>query len=265
MLQPDPSKMRNRQVTASAPPTSTNNIPSTHLVAEDFDEVIDDKAYSIIYEKAILCPCKSGIGRDALPSCLNCGGQGWVFFNPIKAKFLIQGMSKNKSLADVAEWSGSFQITPRANDDIVLAYMDRITLRDTYAQHSEYVEAKPVVIDNQTLYIAFLTYKPSAITDAFMFVSDSAPLTPIPVSDIIIDPVSRYVSFPSMGSYSIRYQHEVQLVITNISRDLRYSPKETPDGRIQQRFPQSAMGRRLHQQFDPIPAIGDGLFDNSTK
>ena len=70
--------------------------PSVSFRNDDFAALIDSKGYTIIIEKAVRCPCEREMGQ-ALVSCQNCYGSGYIFINPLKTKAIASGINRDKT------------------------------------------------------------------------------------------------------------------------------------------------------------------------
>jgi hypothetical protein len=228
-----------------------------------FDSLINDKGLSVIWEQAIVCPCIGSEGGAALTSCKNCGGTGWVFINPVRTKMLIQSM--NLSIRN-NEWSkeyiGTSSITTRSN--ILLSNMDRVTVEGTESVYCQLVY--PKYYDKR--YMSFLVYSPTAVLDVFLFDRDNSKLIRLIDGDYRLDGRvftvnSNKVKDIDNTRLSVRYKHNIQYHIIDITRENRRSFKLS-DGEDQlKKFPVSAVGRRSHYVLDAPNFSGTGLLDNS--
>ncbi|MGL5076270.1 MAG: hypothetical protein ACRDBG_10625, partial [Waterburya sp.] len=97
---------------------------SVEFVRQDFDNLVWNKGYEVVWEKAIKCPCKTN-GGENLITCLNCGGTGWFFINRFKTTMHLTSMNSSSQQKD---WSrvdeGKVMFT--AISELEIAQMDRI-------------------------------------------------------------------------------------------------------------------------------------------
>lgn len=229
---------------------------------DDFDVLVHQKGYTVIWEKALRCPCRSYDTNSPTIACGNCGGTGWVFLNPLKTRMLVQSINQSNKRG---EWSvelfGTSIISSRNN--VRMGFMDRITLDDTYAIYSEVIY--PISYNEE--YHAFLMYNLVEAEAVFLYAGDGYPLTLLEegtdytVTDNLIKFTIGSGVAENVG-VGIRYLHKVQFLIENIIRDIRMSGIKT-DIERQVEFPISAMAKRSHLVLNPYDYDGEALFDNS--
>src|SRR6202008_5136753 len=130
-----------------------------------FDALVFDKGQKVIWESALVCPCKLD-GRGHIGTCINCGGIGYVFINPVETRMVMQSMNQSTK---TAQWSlekiGITNITTRSID--VLGDMDRITVLGTKSKISQVVRPKFY----KHKYFSFVNYGIINILDVFQFVA----------------------------------------------------------------------------------------------
>lgn len=258
------AKKRTQVNVSQLPAPNQIGKPRVDFDAESIDTLVYQKSYDVIYEKALRCPCSTSMSRSPNPECQNCGGYGWIWINPKESQFLIQSFTNSKSLDKDADIKGDVSVTPRYSEDMILGYMDRITLLDVYGEFSETLESKTKIVNDVSRSVAFPIYKPTEVICAFKFGATNQPLTNIDTSSIVIDDKAKYLELPSDGYYTIRYNHQVQFVVTRFIRDIRKF-KEINDvgGDVRKTYPQNVMATRVGNEIDDFPSVGDGLFDNS--
>ena len=134
------------------------------FIKSNFDDLVLQKGYDVYVDRAIRCPCRNVLDGQGLGTCLNCGGSGYVFFNREQTRIIFQGMGSNVSYQ---EWSeverGTAKITML--QEIQLAYMDRITVKNGFAIHSQLVHCR--LVDAKVK--GKLIYDPLEIIDVFLF------------------------------------------------------------------------------------------------
>ena len=75
--------------------------PRADFEREDYKTLIEQKGRRILYEKALLCPCKSP-STNQQSGCKNCGGIGWIFVNPIQTRMIVSAV---KIVTEFKPWS----------------------------------------------------------------------------------------------------------------------------------------------------------------
>ena len=141
-----------------------------NFIKNDFDALIWKKGFRVIWEKSIRCPCKIE-SSDNLYSCLNCGGSGYIFINPVETRMVLQGISNNTKYSNWSEETiGTVKITTRDIDKI--GFMDRLTLIDSETMFSEVVY--PKFTKEQLRVKSFYNIK--RLFQVFRFDSDKKPL-----------------------------------------------------------------------------------------
>lgn len=113
---------------------------------DQFTRYIDDKGYSVTWEKAVLCPNVPGAGmlapRDHAIGCPICGGIGFVYVDPIPTKMLMQGVRLNQSFYAYGRWDmGNMLVT--AEPEFTLDYFDRLTLGNGVGRFTQRIVRQP--------------------------------------------------------------------------------------------------------------------------
>ena len=248
----------------SAPPNLVG-LPSPEFKKELFDASIWQKGYDCNVSKAIECPCRGGNENQALPSCQNCGGIGWVFINKTETKALITGVNRDTKYK---QWSqeiiGNVSITLR---DIEQAgFMDRITLTDEKAIFSEIREIRT---SNEQNFI-FLSYEIEEIEDIFVFVADNQKLIRLDSGEYSINPNNKYsliledsvLNSSTNNNISVRYKHKVQYHILDIPHVIRSSNVTNNLGQIEKvKMPNNYVARLAHYVVRPL-VDGTGIINN---
>lgn len=110
-------------------------IPQANLVKSAFDSLIWEKGNECLIEYALECPCKSK-NTNQQSNCRNCGGSGFVFYNPTKTRMILHSMNmQTKYQAWSKENIGTVSITALAEQE--LSYMDKITDLNSTGIYSE--------------------------------------------------------------------------------------------------------------------------------
>lgn len=265
------SNSTNKPIIQQTPPNLSGQ-SRVDLRKNDFDAAVWQKGYDVYLDKALRCPCRNSHDHQALSSCKNCGGSGWVYLNRYKTKMVLQAMNLDTKFK---EWSeeriGTVRITALTKDE--LSFMDRITL----------IEARSIV--NDVVYPedyygelrARVNYQIHEIDEIFMFESNGTLLKRLsegvdydilqnsqgdPTNILRID--QQYANKENL-TISIRYQHSPQFHILDVTRSIMNSQQvDKSSGQdITKQFPISAMGRRSHYVLDEQNYNKDFLLDNS--
>lgn len=230
------------------------------LDANKFDNAVYEKGYPVTWESALKCPCKLD-GRGHLPTCINCGGAGWVFINPVKTKMVIQSMNISTKYA---QWSvekvGIAQITTRSVDNV--GDMDRITLDESISKMSQIVRPK---LYKGKLF-AFTHYPIIKIIDVFVFKADDKKLVRLKMDQYSSERNKLILNknlFEDDLSVTIRYQHPVQYYIVDIAREVRETHILDLSKENLTKLPVSAVGRRCHHVLRPEEYDLTQTVDNS--
>lgn len=242
------------------------------LRKRDFDAIVWQKGYNVYLDKALRCPCRNSNDHQALSSCKNCGGSGWVYLNRYQTKMVLQSMNLDTKFK---EWSeeriGTVRITAMKRDE--LAFMDRITLIDGREIVNDVVFPKEYYGELR----ARVNYEILEIDEIFLFDSTGLPLKQLTEGidfEILQDNLNRptnllrfdtqYSGLENM-TVSIRYQYAPQFHVLDITRSIMATQElDKSDGSdIVSQMPVSAMGRRSHYVLDEQNYNNDFLLDNS--
>jgi len=132
-------------ITVTPTPSQVANQGRADFVKSKFDDLIYQKGYDVVHEKALRCPCVSK-NANQQSNCKNCGGSSWIFFNPTQTKMVIHSMNLNTKYK---EWSqeniGTASISSLAETET--SFMDRITVIDGEAIFSEVLFLKQYIPD----------------------------------------------------------------------------------------------------------------------
>ena len=229
------------------------------------DDLIAQKGLDIIYESAIVCPCKAQ-GGSHLPSCLNCGGSGLVYINPLQTKMVVQSINfKEKRFVDWSEETdGTVNITTR--NDVRVGHMDRITILDSNSLYSQMVHLERYGND----LFGYLSYDPKSVLEAYVFEGQNKALQKLNDDEFSIDGNAVKLLNKNIGIEStdgigltIRYLHEVQYLVVSNIHDIRNTKIREGGKVVGKRLPVSAIAKRLHNVMEPNDLSGKKLFNNS--
>lgn len=238
------------------PQSISNN--RVDLVQGDFDTLVYQKGRDIVYEKAIMCPCKSK-STNALPSCKNCGGSGWLFINPVTNRMIVQRLNISTDFKPWSEESrGTIAITALQKNR--LSFMDRITLPEAESVFNEILHLSKVGND----VFSFATYNIKSIEYIAKYNNPNSALIRLtPNQYTFEDSILKVPSLQSGDSISVRYVHAPVYHIVELQRESMESYKLEINTEKQQRLPVSALARRAHYVINRENFTGDRIISNS--
>lgn len=255
-----------KTVTIQKTPNLTG-APNIEFRKNDFEAAIWTKGCPILHEKALVCPCKS-INSGQQSNCKNCGGTGWVFYNPTKTRAILHSMNME---TQYKEWSqenrGTVNISIRDVDR--LSYMDRLSVLDGEAIFGEVIHFKKT--DN--ILFSFTSYNIKSILYAGLFISINDKLQKLIIDedytfeDNIFYLNSKYISsFNESGedlSVTLRYIHAPQYHVIDLVREVMVTLIKDKGIEKSVSLPVSAVGRRAHYVLDSENLSKTRLLDNS--
>jgi len=205
-------------------PPSIIGRPSVTFSVSEFEAIVQNKGYNVLWEETIMCPCR-GENTSPLLTCKNCLGTGWVMLGLRQTKMIITSINSNtKYTVWSPERKGTIQVTALNRDK--LSYMDRITIIDSETIDSEilYLSNKDV---NGKSY-AYSVYKMNSIINIFGFSSPTSPLVPLTLGEDYefndyTFTLKSNLKTQNMKIVSIRYKHYPQYFVIDIPHDIRSS------------------------------------------
>ncbi len=242
---------------------NTINHPRVDPEPDAFDVLVHQRGQDVIWESSLRCPCKLD-GRGNMPTCINCGGVGYLFINPVKTRMAIQSINLSTK---TKEWSmektGTAAITTRNSE--LLGDMDKITLTASVSKISQVVI--PVIFEKK--WFAFVNYNIINIIEVFMFISDVKPLKKLDTKDYSVDGnkvILNMKLFKEDAVITVRYTHNVQYYVIDITRDVRQTMIDKGRGKEEvASLPVSGIGRRCHYVIKPDDFKSASVVDNSYK
>lgn len=212
--------MKTGSIITSSPIPNLVNHPEVSFHKDRFDELLYAHGYEVIYESSIPCPCRSKENGSPKSDCQNCGGTGWVLFNPIETRMLLQSINmptKYKSWGK--ENLGTVTISSRAINK--LDYMGRVTVNDSDSMYSQVLY--PGVYKN--VLFAFTIYDIISIEEVFLFQNSDEPLLKLNSDNYSFDG-NRFILDSSYASIdnltvSVRYHHRLQYHIIDLLHETR--------------------------------------------
>ena len=239
----------------------------------NFNQLIDDHGYEAYIDRALRCPCNEKSGGQALTTCQNCSGRGWIFVDRKLTRVLSQSMNNAKRFKDFSEINqGTAKITTRGIDK--LGFMDRIILIELEAYYSEVL--RPILFQNEM--IAYPIYEPLSVTNIYLFVSDDKKLLPLTekqykivgnrivfdlgIQDLITSNDMMAKELPV--SITIRYSYAPVYHVLDANRELmkvRERNESLSDEKLTD-MPINVTCRKAHYMFD-AQKFGVTIFDNT--
>lgn len=256
----------------SQTPPNLNGQARADLRKRDFDAAVWNKGYDVYLDKALRCPCRNKNDHQALSSCKNCGGSGWVYLNRYKTKMVLQAMNLDTKFK---EWSeerlGTVKITSLTQDE--LSFMDRITVIDGHSIVNDVIY--PVNYFGELR--ARVNYEIQEIDEIFLFESTGVKLKRLVEAtdyEILLDANDKKTNLLKFNAQynqmadmtvSIRYQYAPQFHVLDVTRQVMATQEvnKSTGGDIVTQMPISAMGRRSHYVLDEQNYTNDFLLDNN--
>lgn len=213
---------------------------------DEFARFIADKGYEICWEKALPCPNiprpdadASLAPRDHVIGCPMCGGNGYVYVDPLKTSMLMQGMRFTDGFYAYSQWySGTSLVT--AMPEYTINYFDRLTLCNGVGRFSQRI------VRQSNTALDVLKYSPLCIDYVAWAGRDQTFTTFNPNADYIVSPDGTSIQWqvngnqPDAGAfYSIIYRYRPRYVVLDIVHHHRDS---TVDG-IHYQFPVQAVAK----------------------
>lgn len=261
-------------VTFKTPPAQMGN---AGWYVNRFETLIQSQGYDAYIDRALRCPCADRNTGQALSTCKNCGGKGWIFIDRTETRLIAQHMD---SKIKYQEWSqvnmGTASFTTRGIDK--MGFMDRIVLYQLEEYFSEIL--RPIYY-NDTI-VAYPVYEPLQITNMYLFVSDAEKLLPLTSDMYTID--GNKITF-SLGiqdliqisdinvrnkseipvTISIRYSHYPVYHVIDVNRELMKVRENKfcglSDDTLRQ-MPINVTARKAHFIFN-AQRWGNEYYDNS--
>lgn len=247
------------------------------FVLSEVEATIRDKGYSVVYERVLLCPCKSKDTPAHLSTCDSCGGSGFLFVNPTKTKMIITGIQHDSKLKEAALQGiglndfGNIKVTAINADKFT--YMDRITILDATAEQNQILY--PTLSDDETVFFAFTQYNIISFDFIGLYIDENTKLqrllepTDYSFQDNIITlsaSLKTYLTNNNIThpSITVRYTHRPVFHIIDVLRESMTSTKgQYQQGQEKLIMPIHAIARRAHLIKDAENFDGDRLLDNS--
>jgi len=110
--------------------------PRVDFKPAQFDEFIESKGYTAIWEQAMFCSCYNLESGQPQFDCPACYGKGYIYLNPTKIKVAVAGISgqKEQERQGLLE-TGHAYLTSKTIHEI--GYRDKFTFLDFNTKFSE--------------------------------------------------------------------------------------------------------------------------------
>ena len=257
--------VRNKPIYSKTGPESIEH--QVRFEPQRFNSLIFDKGYEVWVDKAMRCPCTVKGTGQALLSCNNCVGTGWIFVNRIETRVAVQNINANIKYENWSQTTtGMAKITSRAVDK--LAFMDRVILREVAGIFNEVVRIR----DYNSEKVGFAIYEILDMEGIYLFQGDKIALHPMTKDEYEIDGYKiilndKYNSMKDL-SISIRYRHCLTYHLIDMNRDVikvRTKNCEASDEQLTD-MPINGTARKSHYIFDNLKyEEEERLIENSTK
>ena len=266
--------MTDTPVTFVTPPAQMGN---AGWYVDRFENLIQTQGYDAYIDRALRCPCADRNTGQALSTCKNCGGKGWIFVDRTETRLIAQHMD---SKIKYQEWSqvnlGTASFTTRGVDK--MGFMDRIVLYQLEEYFSEIL--RPIYYSGEI--VAYPIYEPLKITNMYLFVSDAEKLVPITPDMYVVD--GNKITF-DLGlqdlihisdvnvrskseipiTISIRYSHYPVYHVIDVNRELMKVRENKFCGLsddVLRQMPINVTARKAHFIFN-AQKWGNDYYDNS--
>jgi hypothetical protein len=106
---------------------------------EEFIRALRQQGKFVLWRKALLCPCSSAETENAKLGCVNCGGSGYIYVDPLHIQALMLMFDKRTSIYEkFGLWQeGNIQVTTEPQHR--LGYRDSIEMLDSIVPMNELI------------------------------------------------------------------------------------------------------------------------------
>lgn len=109
----------------------------------DFENLINQKGYDILWEQQLRCPCVDPITGRVTPDCVNCSARGFYYLPGVQIKGIITHQSKEVNLNDMRGVLEPGEAFLTVTHDNFIGAFDRITNLNSTTIYSETVIYNP--------------------------------------------------------------------------------------------------------------------------
>jgi len=111
---------------------------------ELFNKLIDGDGRDLYWDRAMYCPCREDVSRQALPTCDLCKGTGFMYFGRQKIRGVLTALTSSKAFSEghiMGDWViGKAALTVKFCDFI--GHRDKITHVNSVMSYMEVFEYK---------------------------------------------------------------------------------------------------------------------------
>lgn len=196
--------------------------PSINFDQKEFTALISQKGYPVVWEKAALCPNRTGLGTtDHSMVCPFCSQTGYVYFDPVETRVLATSLKLNESFFAYGRWDqGSTMIT--SLPDLHFHSMDRFTFTEGFNRFNEHVYRHPRSDTDTLKYTALQIVYVVWVKDGALVTAQESLDFSVSGNEIIWRSTNRPVS---RSWYTVVYVYRPRYVVTELMHQIRYSPK----------------------------------------
>lgn len=241
--------------------------PRVDFVKSEFDNLIEQKGRTVLFEKSIQCPCKSdAVNQQA--NCKNCGGSGWLFINPKRIRMIAHSLDTKST--NYAPWSQEIigTITFTCHEEHNPTFMDKLIFPDAEGVFNEVLDVQGL---GDGTFFAFTTYAVKKVEYIARYISPTTALQRLVEGvDYSIDSNNKQlITFNSelleddQETITIRYVHPPTYHVLDMMRESMESFKYASGQEILMRLPVHGVARRAEYMIDRENYSGSRLIDNS--
>jgi len=145
--------------------------PRVDFRTRDFDRLAEQKGLRVRIDKTIRCSCVREVQGAPLARCVNCNGEGVIFYDTREARAIVQSLNYKRMLKEYGEiLVGTYMITTQYRDRV--SWMDRVTVLDGEAVYFQNIFPELRNKDESQEASELLVYEPIVVDKAFMFVDE---------------------------------------------------------------------------------------------
>lgn len=148
-----------------------------------FKKITDSKGYILDWYSGMICPCRKDVTEQPISNCVNCGGSGFYFLDPVEITGIISSAVMQKNYIN---WSEALQGTAylSVQPDNKIGWMDKIVVKTALTSFSEVMT---VYLDGTTKKVK-THYSVDEITANYKFLGATSPHYDIPINFIQVNP-----------------------------------------------------------------------------
>ena len=114
-------------------------MPRVNLYEEEFNNLINDRGNTAIWEQAAVCSCVSRDSGQPRFNCPVCGGSGYRYLDPKSITVAVSSLAGSVQLDTLQlREPGTAYITPMT--DVIMGFRDRVKFPDFQCKFSEVIQ-----------------------------------------------------------------------------------------------------------------------------